>query len=125
MEDEILSFLKNPPVEMKQEQALCKVLRDDQDCKSVEEVVKQTEKDWEDLLKKVELKTATKVRLFNAIKNISKKSNIPIPENKEVVLVFKIKKKVSTAYVTLKVHVYCKERYRDFLKKSMWCNRAT
>ncbi|ETO07641.1 hypothetical protein RFI_29752 [Reticulomyxa filosa] len=62
-------------------EALCKVLRDDQDCKSVEDVAEQTETDWEDVLKKVKLQTATKKRLFNAIKNISKKSNIPIPEN--------------------------------------------
>ncbi|ETO20523.1 hypothetical protein RFI_16697 [Reticulomyxa filosa] len=82
MEDEILPFLKNPSVEMKQEhaEALCKVLHDDQDCRSVEEVSKQTEKDCEDVFKKVESKIATKVRLFNAIKNISKKSNISIPE---------------------------------------------
>ncbi|ETO05858.1 hypothetical protein RFI_31538 [Reticulomyxa filosa] len=52
MEDEILFFLKNPSVEMKQEQAeaLCKVLRDDQNCKSVEDVVKQTETDCEDVV---------------------------------------------------------------------------
>ncbi|ETO05133.1 hypothetical protein RFI_32263 [Reticulomyxa filosa] len=94
MEDEILFFLKNPSLEMKQEQAeaLCKVLRDDQNCKSVEDVVKQTE--------------TAKKRLFNTIKNISKKSNIPIPEkSKEVVLVSKVIKTTNSAYVTLKVQL--------------------
>ncbi|ETO01946.1 hypothetical protein RFI_35492, partial [Reticulomyxa filosa] len=123
MEDEILSFLRNPPVEMKQEQAeaLCKVLRDDQDCKSVEDVAEQTETDWEDVLKKVKLQTAAKKRLFNAIKNISKKSSIPIPEkylnnektsnilkkskSKEVVLVSRIIKTTNRAYVTLKNNI--------------------
>ncbi|ETN99424.1 hypothetical protein RFI_38050 [Reticulomyxa filosa] len=105
MEDEILSFLKNPPVEMRQEQAeaLCKMLRDDQECTCMEDVTRLTEKEWEEAFSKVELKIATKVRLYRAIKDMSKKRSIPTPvEITEVVLVSKIVKRINKAYVTLK-----------------------
>ncbi|ETO02242.1 hypothetical protein RFI_35194 [Reticulomyxa filosa] len=114
MEDEILSFLKNPPVQIKPEQAeaLCKVLREDQECTSMKDVVRLKEKDWEDVFKKVELKTAPKERLLEAIKNMITKPSIPIAiESKEVVLVSKIIK--NTAYVTLKVQLYV-----DYKKKN-------
>ncbi|ETO15215.1 hypothetical protein RFI_22149 [Reticulomyxa filosa] len=126
MEDEILSFLKNPPVNMKQEQAeaLYKVLRDDQECDSMKDVARLKEKDWENVFQKVELKTATQGRLLDAIKDISKKSDIPIPipeQSKETVLVSKVIKTTNSICVTLKVFYYVyhkkKNRFFFFLKK--------
>ncbi|ETO02192.1 hypothetical protein RFI_35241 [Reticulomyxa filosa] len=119
-DDDILSFLINPPVRMKQEQAesLFSVLRDGQECTCMEDVARLTEKDWEEVFNKVELKTATKGRLNDAIKDMSKKLSIPTPVDRtinkqaafkkkknritEVVLVSKIVKRINSAYVTLK-----------------------
>ncbi|ETO12566.1 hypothetical protein RFI_24808 [Reticulomyxa filosa] len=119
MEGEILSFLKDP-IEMKQGQAeaLYKVLRDDLDC--MEDVTRLTEKDWKEVFNKVGLKTAIKGRLYDAIKDMSKKRSIPTPANRtmnkqailkkknnpeitKVVLISKIVESINNAYVTLKV----------------------
>ncbi|ETO08364.1 hypothetical protein RFI_29025, partial [Reticulomyxa filosa] len=95
---------------MKQEQAqaLSKVLRDDQECKSMKDVARLKEKDWENVFQKVKLTTATEGRLFDAIKDISKKSNIPIPipeKSKETVLVSKVIKTTNSICVALKNNI--------------------